>query len=82
MNGIDEGYMALYISIVANKTIDDSFERLSGNFIRHQRVWTEKDFQYIEQMRSQGETWQNIADAIGCEMVTCRRAWERWRKRI
>ena len=59
---MNEGYMALTVSILRNVTPEAAFKMLEGN---KYRKWTADDVPEIEMMRQSGMTWHKIGRAYG-----------------
>ena len=67
---MNEGYMALTVSILRNVTPEVAFKMLEGS---KYRKWTANDVHEIEMMRQSGMTWREIGRVYGVtEQVACR----------
>lgn len=63
---MDDGYLALMISIFRNVTPDTAFRMLSGDERwTKNRHWTCDDVENIENMRKDGMTWAEIGKDYG-----------------
>lgn len=63
---MDEGYMALVISILRNVSPDTAFRMLNGEERWYERRhWTAEDVEEIEALRESGMTWRMIGNTYG-----------------
>ena len=66
---MNEGYMALTVSILRNVTPEVAFKMLQGD---KYRKWTANDVPEIEMMRQSGMTWREIGRNYGVtEQAAC-----------
>ena len=78
---MNEGYMALMVSILRKVTVEQAFMILDGKNPSTKikpRTWTQADFREIEQYRSQGYSWNDIGEMFGVAGNTVNTAYKRY----
>jgi len=80
MTAENEGYLALAISTLGFKSVEDSFRLISNCNERDNRGWTEEELNDIEKMRAIGMTWRDISDSFGRSASTINKAYMRWQR--
>ena len=64
IEGLSEGYAALYLSIVKAVNPDATFDMLSEPF-KQRRNWSDDDIREIQECREEGYTWAQLGEIYG-----------------
>lgn len=73
---MNEGYLALLISIFRKTTPDDAFRILAGKPAR--RAWTAAELCEIKGLRENGTTWAEIGEMYGVAPATAQKRFIRF----
>lgn len=73
---MNEGYLALLISIFRKTTPDDAFRILDGKPAR--RAWTAAELCEIKDLRENGATWAEIGEMYGVAAATAQKRFIRF----
>ena len=68
---MNEGYIALLISIFRKTTPDDAFRILAGKPAR--RAWTDAELREVKALKDNGATWAEIGEMYGVAAQTAQK---------
>lgn len=78
---IDEGWLALYICIIANVTTEHAFRLIENpESAGVYRKWTNEDLENVRAYRKEGLKWDEIGNIYNRTGPSMNRLYSRWRK--